>query len=165
MTAATEPGIETGTRLEVTVQRALDDNDGEEPPADSRLARWAECAYSAVRSDPSEVTIRLVDETEITRLNNTYRNKNQPTNVLSFPCELDPMVEVSLLGDIVICHSVLDREAESQQKSLHDHYAHMVVHGILHLCGFDHQDESSAREMEALEVSVLAEQGIADPYA
>lgn len=159
--------------LHVDVQVALSDIDQDaEPPSAALLTHWAQCAYSAVREIPAEVTVRLCEIEESHRLNKAYRGFDKPTNVLSFPFEgmqdLPPelMAELStpILGDIVICHPVLISEAKNQHKSLSDHYAHMVTHGILHLCGYDHQDDSSAEEMEALETRILAQSHIANPY-
>lgn len=154
--------------LEVDVQYALasdeESDKNEEPPSAQQLAQWANIAYQSVRSTPSEITIRLVAEDEITVLNRDYRTKDKPTNVLSFAFEIDPDIEFELLGDIVICHPVIVQEAREQNKSIADHYAHMVTHGVLHLCGYDHEDEASAAQMEGLETRVLASSNIADPY-
>lgn len=159
--------------LHVDVQVALSDIDEDaEPPSAAQLTQWAQCAYSTVRDTPAEVTIRLCETEESHTLNHSYRGFDKPTNVLSFPFEglddLPPELAAELatpiLGDIVICHPVLIAEAKNQQKSLSDHYAHMVTHGILHLCGYDHQDDPSAEEMEALETRILAQSHIANPY-
>ena len=138
----------------------------------AQLSEWANLAYSQVSDKPNEVTIRLVDEGEITQLNRDYRGKDKPTNVLSFPVEsdfdfidqLEGDAGFNLLGDVIICHSVIVKEAKEQSKKVLDHYAHMVVHGILHLCGYDHQDEQEAEKMETLEVRILAVKQIANPY-
>jgi len=105
-----------------------------------------------------------VEKTEITELNNTYRSKNGATNVLSFPFEHLVELDVPLLGDIVICSEVVNDEAIEQGKSLESHWAHMVVHGCLHLCGFDHESDDQEREMETLEVAILNYLGYVDPY-
>ncbi|MCL4135276.1 UNVERIFIED_CONTAM: hypothetical protein GTU68_031484 [Idotea baltica] len=101
-------------------------------------------------------------------LNSQYRGKDKTTNVLSFPFENEflALAELApgLLGDIVICHSVVVEQAAQQNKTVHNHYAHMVIHGLLHLCGFDHQDDEQAEEMEALEVKILAQSNIPNPY-
>ena len=112
-------------------------------------------------------TVRIVDETEIHTLNRDYRGKDKSTNVLSFPAEaiegLPPELH-SELGDIVICAPVVTREAGEQGKVLADHWAHMLVHGTLHLLGYDHIDDNDAETMEALERRILGQAGIADPY-
>jgi len=168
---------EIGDSLVVDVQNALSRRDNAEHDAelisDEQLSEWANLAYSQVSDGPNEVTIRLVDEDEITQLNRDYRGKDKPTNVLSFPVEsdfefidqLEGDADFNLLGDVIICHSVIVNEAKEQSKKVSDHYAHMVVHGILHLCGYDHQDEQEAEQMEALEVKILAVKQIANPYS
>jgi probable rRNA maturation factor len=135
-------------------------------PDEADLRAWAETAL-ADRGDPTELVIRIVDEAESAALNATYRHKQGPTNVLSFPFEPPPGVDVGdvdHLGDIVICAPVVMREAILQGKSPDAHWAHMVVHGILHLLGHDHQDDSHAAAMEALEVQLLSELGYPNPY-
>jgi len=154
--------------LDVDVQYALatsDSNDSEEPPSPHQLTEWAQSAYSAVCSTPSETTIRVVDTQEITQLNRDYRDKDKPTNILSFSFEIDPDIELALLGDIVIAHDVIVSEAQAQNKSTQDHYAHIVTHGVLHLCGYDHEEGDDAEKMESLEIAILAKQGIANPYS
>ena len=151
----------------VDVQLAL--NKGVDHPSVEQLSIWAELAATGQIQEPSELTIRLVHEAEISQLNQRYRGKAQSTNVLSFPIEEQDEVVTEMfshrpIGDVIICHDVIMFEAESQGKSVHDHYAHMVTHGILHLCGYDHIDERDALEMEALEVAVLARSEIANPY-
>src|SRR5690606_500913 len=111
-----------------------------------------------------ELSIRIVDRDEIQALNAQYRHKNTPTNVLSFPCELPPAVDVPLLGDIVICAQVVQEEAAAQHKAELSHWAHMVVHGTLHLLGYDHMDDAEANEMESLEIEILNTLGFANPY-
>lgn len=105
-----------------------------------------------------------MDEAESRDLNNTYRGKDKPTNVLSFPFEAPPEVELPLLGDLIICRQVVEREAAEQEKTVEEHWAHMVVHGSLHLLGYDHIEDSEAEEMEALETEIMQSMGYADPY-
>ena len=105
------------------------------------------------------LTIRIVDEAESQSLNNQYRKKNEPTNVLSFLINDRP-----LLGDIILCHSVIKKEALAQKKSIDDHYAHLVIHGYLHLIGFDHTKNDDALTMENKEIAVLKKLGIKNPY-
>jgi probable rRNA maturation factor len=145
---------------EVDVQVACSEDDLPGPP---ELRAWA-CAAVGKRREDAELTIRIVDEAEIARLNNDYRNKEGATNVLSFPFDAPPGVNPPLLGDVVICAPVVRREANEQSKSVTSHWAHMVVHGTLHLLGFDHQRAREAREMEAMEARILADFGFDNPY-
>lgn len=116
---------------------------------------------------PTEVSIVLGDDALVQRLNDTYRGKDKPTNVLSFPADGTEMPEGApcLLGDIILAYATVAREAAEQGKTLSDHLSHLCVHGILHLLGYDHQTNDDAEEMEALEISILAGIGIADPFA
>ncbi len=132
-------------------------------PDDGDLIRWA-CAAVVTGSGSSEVTIRVVDKNEIQTANSQWREQDKPTNVLSFPAEFPPEAGIQYLGDVMICAQVLQAESVSQQKSLHAHWAHIVTHGMLHLQGFDHENEKDAREMEALEVEILASFGYNNPY-
>ncbi|MDK2594868.1 rRNA maturation RNase YbeY [Pseudoalteromonas obscura] len=132
-------------------------------PNEAQFQNWAEKALLPYR-EYAEVTIRIADEAESQELNSQYRGKDKPTNVLSFPFEAPPGIELPLVGDLIICPQVVFREAQEQEKSFHDHFAHMVIHGCLHLLGFDHINEQDAMEMESLEKEFLADLGIADPY-
>lgn len=132
-------------------------------PGESQIQQWLEAAILPFQAE-AEVTVRIVDEAESQQLNFDYREKNKPTNVLSFPFQCPPGIELPLLGDLVICAQVVAREAAEQNKTLTAHWAHMVVHGSLHLLGFDHINEEDATEMEAEEIQILAELGFADPY-
>ncbi len=105
-----------------------------------------------------------MDESEGRELNQQYRGKDYATNVLSFPFEAPPGVDLGLLGDLVICAGVVEREAREQNKSREAHWAHLVIHGMLHLQGYDHQEPDEAETMENLEVHLLAELGFPDPY-
>ncbi|MET0103647.1 MAG: rRNA maturation RNase YbeY [Sedimenticola sp.] len=146
--------------MQLDVQRI---DDGAGIPGDGLFERWIASALSG-RRDSAELTIRIVDETESHELNLQYRGKDRPTNVLSFPFEAPEVVESDLLGDLVICAPVVAREAEEQGKTLEAHWAHMVVHGTLHLLGFDHQNEQEAEEMEGLEREIIEVMGYPDPY-
>lgn len=147
--------------LELDLQRAS----ATPGPSDAEFRRWCELALRQ-RSADSEMTIRLVDETEGRELNLTYRHKDYATNVLSFPADVpDDLLDILLLGDLVICVPVVEREAAEQGKALDAHWAHLVMHGCLHLLGYDHIDDDEAEEMEALERELLAELGHPDPYA
>lgn len=144
----------------IEVQRASS-SDG--LPPDAEIVRWARGVCARLGTMQHEACIRIVDAAESEALNRSYRGKNQPTNVLSFPAELD-IPGVDVLGDIVICAPVVIAEAAEQAKTVHDHFAHMVVHGMCHLHGYDHEQEEEAQVMESLEVEVLAGFGITDPY-
>lgn len=136
-----------------------------ELPGEAQLRRWCELALRQ-RTAPSELTIRIVDEAEGRELNRTWRGKDYATNVLSFPAEIpDGLLDIPLLGDLVICAPVVAREAAEQGKRAEAHWAHLVIHGCLHLLGYDHIDDAEAEEMEALERQLLAELGHPDPYA
>lgn len=130
-------------------------------PAASALRGWASAALGDAVGD---VTVRIVDEAESHELNGRYRGKDKSTNVLSFPYDGD-MLDMPILGDLVICAPVVQREAAEQGKDPRAHWAHMVVHGCLHLLGYDHEKDDEAEVMESRERQVLAELGFGDPYA
>ncbi len=132
-------------------------------PTEHEFQSWAAAALASVEQTV-EMVIRVVNEQESRQLNSRYRGKDQPTNVLSFPFEPPPGLNNDHLGDLVICAAVVKREAEQQHKPEREHWAHMVVHGVLHLRGFDHQTETQAGEMETLEKLILQGLGIQDPY-
>ncbi|MGR6982061.1 rRNA maturation RNase YbeY [Testudinibacter sp. P27/CKL/0425] len=132
-------------------------------PSEAQIAQWAQSAVKPTLDD-LEMTVRIVDEAESQMLNRTYRSKDYPTNVLSFPFESPAEVEQPLLGDLVICRQVVEREADEQQKPLLAHWAHMVVHGCLHLLGYDHIEDDEAEEMESLERDIMQQLGFDDPY-
>ena len=132
-------------------------------PSEAQLQGWLEGTILGFQQE-AEVTVRIVDEAESRELNHTYRGKDKPTNVLSFPFEAPPGLELPLLGDLVICRQVVEREASEQGKPLMAHWAHMVVHGSLHLLGYDHIEDGEAEEMEALEVEFMAALGFENPY-
>ncbi|MFJ3053411.1 rRNA maturation RNase YbeY [Pseudomonas nitroreducens] len=134
-------------------------------PSEAEFRTWCELALRQRQND-SELTIRLVDEAEGRELNKTWRHKDYATNVLSFPADVpDELLDIPLLGDLVICAPVVTREAAEQGKSVQAHWAHLVIHGCLHLLGYDHIDDEEAEEMEGLERELLAELGHPDPYA
>lgn len=145
---------------EVDVQIATAD---ENIPSDEDFRTWVAAALPPERL-ASEITIRIAGRDESQSLNAQYRHLNKPTNVLSFPSELPPELQIPLLGDLVICAAVVEEEAREQAKSLDAHWAHMVVHGTLHLLGYDHEVDAEAEIMEALETRILTSLGFPAPY-
>ncbi len=149
--------------IRVDVQRAADIAALDVPQA-REFRAWARAALAPRRED-AELSLRIVGEAESAELNKTYRGKRGPTNVLSFAAQLAPDVPVPLLGDVVICVPVVLREAQEQHKSAQAHWAHMTVHGCLHLLGYDHKTVREAHVMETLEIEILERLGFANPYA
>jgi probable rRNA maturation factor len=151
--------------IQVDVQNACDDDTA---PDNAIIASWVNRAVDGSgTTGVSEVSVRVVSAEEIRALNKRYRSKDKPTNVLSFPAGKVSGLPADIpvvLGDIVICASVVRDEAAAQRKVIEDHWAHMLVHGTLHLLGFDHESDSEAAEMEALETTILCDHGLADPY-
>lgn len=136
-------------------------------PEQSDLEKWIRLAIikaSPTKKEEAELTVRIVDEDESQQLNFQYRNKNKPTNVLSFPFQNPPGILLPLLGDLVICKGIVESEALEQKKITTEHWAHMLIHGTLHLLGYDHIDQQEALEMEDLETKLLIELGFTDPY-
>ena len=132
-------------------------------PAPENIQRWCELALE-MGAQQASLAIRIVDEGEIQALNKQFRGKDKATNVLSFPADLPPELELPELGDIVICAGVVAREAKEQDKTLESHWAHMVVHGTLHLQGYDHIDDNDAEIMEQKEIDILTALNFANPY-
>ncbi|MCB1866955.1 MAG: rRNA maturation RNase YbeY [Gammaproteobacteria bacterium] len=146
--------------IDIDIQNATE-ADG--VPEEEEFQRWVEVALKG-RRKKAELTIRLVDEPESRQLNREFRGPDRATNVLSFPFDAPAVVDLDLLGDIVICAPVVQHEAKQQAKPVTAHWAHMVVHGTLHLLGMDHQTDKEALQMEAAEVSILTNLGFQDPY-
>lgn len=148
----------------------------EEPPPSELLLAWAQAAWQGEKSAEPIVSLRIVSAAESQQLNHDYRDKNKPTNVLSFPMQLDDMFPAhdeieeefsmpdNMLGDLAICAEVVEREAVEQAKPRRAHWAHMIVHGMLHLQGFDHIEDSDAEQMEQLETKLIKQLGFDDPY-
>jgi probable rRNA maturation factor len=155
--------------LKLAVQKAVEGDDKANAPKKNHIRRWAQAALQ----QDAQVTVRLVGEDEGRALNRDYRGKDYATNVLTFayaegedlPALPEQAADGPLAGDLVLCVPVVVREAAAQGKTLEAHFAHLVVHGMLHLQGFDHENEAEAAEMEALETSILRVLGYADPYA
>lgn len=139
--------------LNLYVQYALDED---QLPSKNKFRKWVK---AALRVD-TEVTIRIVDTEEARALNNTYRGKDYATNVLTFPLTEEP----HLIGDVIICAPVVIEEANAQNKSIEEHFAHLTVHGILHLHGYDHETDAQAALMESIEIQTLIKLGYKNPY-
>lgn len=153
----------------------INDSDCPQIPEPALLSRWCDVALQCLgeaglarTAKPVTLGVRIVDEQTSAKLNQQYRHKSYATNVLSFTSELPAFIASELeeipLGDLVVCASVVDQEAQDQAKSLSDHWAHMLVHGILHLHGLDHESDDEAETMENLEIRILAHLGINNPY-
>ena len=151
----------TRATLSMNVQRALKVAEREHAPRAVDLRRWAR---AALRDRDAEVAVRLVGEDEGRALNRDYRGRDYATNVLTFVYDEAAAPGMPLFGDIVLCVPVVVREAQEQGKAVAAHFAHLMVHGMLHLQGFDHETEAEAEVMEALETEILAGLGISDPY-
>ena len=147
-------------KIKVNIQRAIKTSG---LPSNQRIRQWVRTAL-ADHVDHAELTVRLIGEKEAAQLNWKWRRKKGPTNVLSFPAGDRQGHVPGLLGDIVLCAPVIAREATQQEKSLWAHWAHMIIHGALHLMGYDHKKTLETRKMEGLEIKLLATMGIADPY-
>ncbi|NGZ13990.1 rRNA maturation RNase YbeY [Vibrio aestuarianus] len=147
--------------IELDLQLAVESEQG--LPTLNDFSQWLNKAVTPFQTQ-AEVTIRVVDVQESQQLNHEYRGKDKPTNVLSFPFEAPPGMEIDLLGDLVICRQVVEQEAQEQNKPLMAHWAHMVVHGSLHLLGYDHIEDDEAEEMESLETEIMLDMGFEDPY-
>jgi len=147
--------------IEMSVSESLDAKEGDIPDA-TLVQRWAEQA--CLCDDPLVTSVQIVSNDEMRELNNTWRGRNRPTNVLSFPMQSPDEVDLKILGDLALCADVINTEARHQHKPAQAHWAHMVVHGMLHLQGYDHIDEVQADEMETLEIRVLNQLGFDNPY-
>ncbi|KFI11469.1 MULTISPECIES: rRNA maturation RNase YbeY [Vibrio] len=147
--------------IELDLQLAVEDEKG--LPSFEDVHLWLTSAVAKFQPQ-AEVTVRIVDEQESHQLNHDYRGKDKPTNVLSFPFEAPPGIDMDLLGDLIICKQVVEQEADQQSKPLMAHWAHMVVHGSLHLLGYDHIEDDEAEEMESLETEIMLGMGFEDPY-
>lgn len=132
-------------------------------PDQEHIQLWVDAALEDF-SDDAEIVVRIVDEQESADLNERYRHKQGPTNILSFPIDIPEGIDLNLLGDLVICAPVLEKEALTQHKALPDHWAHIVVHGVLHLLGYDHIEDDEAEVMESKEILILNKLNIKNPY-
>lgn len=156
--------------MTVTVEVSISDDQisevgessDDDVPESGLLQTWASAAY--LNESPAVASFLVTTADEIQELNKQYRDKDKPTNVLSFPMQSPEEIDVDLLGDIVLCASVIKQEAKQQSKSEKSHWAHMVVHGMLHLQGYDHIKDDDAEEMEQLEINILSRLGFESPY-
>ena len=146
--------------VEVEVQFAVDDHS---IPGELQFQQWAS-VIDAKNDGKDEVSMRIVGVDEMTGLNSQFREKSEPTNVLSFPAALHAEVDLPFIGDVIICAPIVAKEAMEQGKTCDSHWAHMTVHGILHLQGYDHLNDNEAAEMETLEIEILNKLGYANPY-
>jgi probable rRNA maturation factor len=133
-------------------------------PSIENIERWISATLQSDELNQAEVSVYIVDEAESQELNAQYRGKDKPTNVLSFPADIPEEVGVPLLGDLVVCAPVVEREAQAQGKTLDAHWAHMLVHGTLHLLGYDHVEDDEADVMEALETRLITQLDFPAPY-
>jgi probable rRNA maturation factor len=145
--------------LVIDVIRQIDQAD---LPTDSAITQWANAA--CLHNENAEAAITICDQQQSQQLNSNYRNKKKPTNVLSFSSEAEAINGVTHLGDIVICASIVETEAKQQGKTLQAHWAHLVVHGMLHLQGYNHVDDTDASIMEGLEIKILGQFNFENPY-
>ncbi len=132
-------------------------------PDQEHIQHWIDVALEGFNQD-TEIVVRIVDEQESAELNEQYRHKKGPTNILSFPLEVPFGIELNLLGDLVVCAPVLEKEALEQHKALTDHWAHIIVHGVLHLLGYDHNNDDETELMENKEITILNKLNIKNPY-
>lgn len=146
-------------KVSLDVQREVD-----ALPEDEEILNWVKEVLVAEKQDDTELTVRIVSREESAGLNEQYRNKKGPTNVLSFPFEAPAEVDINLLGDLVICSDLVVQQAKEQHKQELAHWAHMIVHGTLHLLGYDHLTDDEANVMETKERTILSQLGYPDPY-
>lgn len=132
-------------------------------PKKSLFKQWVTETLQG-RKEKGEITIRVVDEIESAHLNETFRHHHGPTNVLSFPFVAPPKVKLALLGDLVICAPIVIKEAQEQDKDPVSHWAHLTIHGTLHLLGYDHLNDQDADRMEGIEIAIMKRLGFPNPY-
>jgi len=150
----------------VELSKSEDCDQDDDVPRLSQLQAWANeaCLKNDMEGGEVVASLQILGKEEMQVLNRDYRGKDKPTNVLSFPMRLPEQVEINLLGDIALCAKIINDEAEQQEKSREAHWAHMVVHGMLHLQGYDHEQDSDAQAMESLEIQILNKIGFENPY-
>ena len=149
--------------MAVAIELSISDDVNEAAlPTDESFQLWAQSSY--LGDDEVVLSLQVVASDEMQTLNKNYRGKDKPTNVLSFPMELPDMVGINILGDLAFCNEVIESEAKQQGKSTSAHWAHMVVHGMLHLQGYDHIEDDEAEAMEAKEIEIMKQLGFENPY-
>ena len=151
--------------MSVTVELCVSESveaEQEDIPDAATIQRWAE--HACLCDEPVVVSVQIVSADEMRELNKTWRGHDKATNVLSFPMPSPDVIDVKILGDLALCVSVINAEATQQHKAGDAHWAHMLVHGMLHLQGYDHIDDSQADQMEALEIRMLSQLGYSNPY-
>ncbi|MDH5387584.1 MAG: rRNA maturation RNase YbeY [Gammaproteobacteria bacterium] len=139
-----------------------EDVNKEKLPSEEKFQHWAQASYAG--DDEVVASLQIVDSNEMQKLNKNYRGKDKPTNVLSFPMELPEEVGVNILGDLALCDEVIEAEAKQQAKTSEAHWAHMIVHGMLHLQAYDHIEDDEAEVMEAKEIEIMKNLGFENPY-
>ncbi|MCW8924079.1 MAG: rRNA maturation RNase YbeY [Gammaproteobacteria bacterium] len=145
--------------IELSISEGVDES---ALPTEEQLQHWAQSGY--LSEGDAVASFQIVASNEMQGLNKNYRGKDKPTNVLSFPMEVPAEVGINILGDLALCKEVIESEAKQQGKSLESHWAHMVVHGMLHLQGYDHIEDAEAELMEAKEIEIMKSLGFANPY-
>jgi len=153
--------------MELYVDLQIASENKQDLPDEAQLTLWVKTAILAASDKPreeAELTVRIVDSEESQALNHQYRGKDKDTNVLSFPFQNPPGITLPLLGDLIICKAVVEQEASQQHKLLISHWAHMLIHGTLHLLGYDHINDDDAETMERIETTLMIELGFSDPY-
>jgi len=153
--------------MELYVDLQVASDNTQSLPTLTQLQTWVSAAITAGSEqtrDEAELTVRIVDADESQSLNGQYRGKDKPTNVLSFPFQNPPGITLPLLGDLIICKAVVEKEAIEQDKQLLSHWAHMLIHGTLHLLGYDHIEQKEAETMERIETNLMIKLGYSDPY-
>ena len=146
-----------------SIEVQLSHDDGLVPDG-PRITVWVDCALKSVKKRAVSITVRVVTRDEMQNLNVRFRGQNSATNVLSFPPDDRGSQRTGVSGDIVVCSVVVQTEAQEQNKAVDAHWAHMIIHGVLHLCGYDHTTDDVATDMESLEVLILHQLGFPDPY-
>ncbi len=140
------------------------ESNAEDIPSEADFTTWVQATLTQQQRTTAELTIRIVDKEEMAALNETYRKKPGPTNVLSFPYEVEEFMDLDLMGDTVLCAPVIAEQAQAYNKPSIEHWAHLTVHSTLHLLGYDHIQEDDAKEMESLEISIMKSLGYPNPY-
>lgn len=149
--------------MAIIIELSISDDVNEEHlPKEENFQRWAEASYAG--DDEMVASLQVVSSDEMQNLNKDYRGKDKPTNVLSFPMELPEEVGINILGDLALCDEVIEAEARQQAKTSEAHWAHMIVHGMLHLQGYDHIEDDEAEAMEAKEIKIMKSLGFENPY-